>query len=74
MGTWRVADPREATDDKVVSPLMVHKAQTLLDIVAEAKKQPGVSVLREGGRAEGSYGEHSEAVKPALLRIRPDTK
>jgi acyl-CoA reductase-like NAD-dependent aldehyde dehydrogenase len=74
MGTWRVADPREATDDKVVSPLMVHKAQTLLDIVAAAKKQPGVRVLREGGRADGAYGEHSEAVKPALLRIRPDTK
>lgn len=74
MGTWRVADPREAKDDKVVSPLMVHKAQTLLDIVAAAKKQPGVSVLREGGRADGSYGENSEAVKPALLRIRPDTQ
>lgn len=73
MGSWRVADPREATDDKVVSPLMVHKAQTLVDIVAAAKKQPGVGVLREGGRAEGAYGEHSEAVKPALLRIRPDT-
>jgi malonate-semialdehyde dehydrogenase (acetylating)/methylmalonate-semialdehyde dehydrogenase len=73
MGTWRVADPREATDDKVVSPLMVHKAQTLVDIVAEAKKQPGVTVLREGGRADGSYGQHSEAVKPALVRIRPDT-
>ena len=73
MGSWRVADPREATDDKVVSPLMVHKAQTLVDIVAAAKKQPGVRVLREGGRADGAYGEHSEAVKPALLRIRPDT-
>ena len=73
MGTWRVADPREATDDKVVSPLMVHKAQTLVDIVATARKQPGVAVLREGGRAEGAYGENSEAVKPVLLRIRPDT-
>ncbi len=38
MNGWRVADPREATDDKVVSPLMVHKAQTLVDIVAQAKK------------------------------------
>ena len=73
MGTWRVADPREATDDKVLSPLMVHKAQTLVDIVAAAKKLPGVAVLREGGRADGAYGEHSEAVKPALLRIRPDS-
>src|SRR5215470_1807356 len=73
MGTWKVADPREATEDKVLSPLMVHKAQTLVDIVAEAKKTPGVTVIREGGRADGAYGEHSEAVKPALLKIRPDS-
>jgi acyl-CoA reductase-like NAD-dependent aldehyde dehydrogenase len=73
MNSWRVADPREATDDKVVSPLMVHKAQTLVDIVAEAKKTPGVTVIREGGRAEGVYGEHSEAVKPVILKIRPDS-
>ena len=32
-----------------------------------------MTVLREGGRAEGAYGENSEAVKPALLRIRPDS-
>ncbi len=73
MGTWRVADPRETTDDKVLSPLMVHKAQTLVDIVAEAKKTPGVTVVREGGRADGAYGEHSEAVKPVILKIRPDS-
>jgi acyl-CoA reductase-like NAD-dependent aldehyde dehydrogenase len=73
MNSWRVADPREATDDKVVSPLMVHKAQTLVDIVAEAKKTSGVAVIREGGRAEGPYGEHSEAVKPVILKIRPDS-
>ncbi|HVP59778.1 MAG TPA: aldehyde dehydrogenase family protein [Myxococcaceae bacterium] len=73
MATWRVADPREATEDKVLSPLMVHKAQTLVDIVAEAKKTPGVTVVREGGRADGAYGEHSEAVKPVLLKIRPDS-
>jgi len=73
MNSWRVADPREATDDKVVSPLMVHKAQTLVDIVAEAKKTSGVTVIREGGRAEGPYGEHSEAVKPVILKIRPDS-
>lgn len=73
MNSWRVADPREATEDKVLSPLMVHKAQTLVDIVAEAKKTPGVSVVREGGRADGAYGEHSEAVKPVILKIRPDS-
>ena len=73
MNSWRVADPREATDDKVLSPLMVHKAQTLVDIVAEAKKTAGVTVVREGGRADGAYGEHAEAVKPVLLKIRPDS-
>ena len=73
MNGWRVADPREATEDKVLSPLMVHKAQTLVDIVAEARKTPGVTVIREGGRADGAYGEHSEAVKPVILKIRPDS-
>lgn len=73
MNSWRVADPREATDDKVLSPLMVHKAQTLVDIVAESRKTPGVTVIREGGRADGAYGEHSEAVKPVILKIRPDS-
>ncbi|HTS81287.1 MAG TPA: aldehyde dehydrogenase family protein [Myxococcaceae bacterium] len=73
MTGWRVADPREATDDKVLSPLMVHKAQTLVDIVAAAKKTPGVTVVREGGKADGAYGEHSEAVKPAVLKVRPDS-
>jgi len=73
MNSWRVADPREATEDKVVSPLMVHKAQTLVDIVAEAKKTSGVTVVREGVRADGTYGENSEAVKPAILKIRPDS-
>jgi len=73
MNGWRVADPREATEDKVLSPLLVHKAQTLVDIVAEAKKTPGVTVIREGGRADGAYGEHYEAVKPVILKIRPDS-
>ena len=70
---WKAVDPRESTEDKVVSPLIVHKAQTLLDIVAEAKKTEGVKVLVEGGRAEGSYGEHSEACKPAMLHIQKDS-
>jgi acyl-CoA reductase-like NAD-dependent aldehyde dehydrogenase len=74
MGNWKVADPRTSSEDKVVSPLMTHKAQTLIDIVAAAKKA-GVQVLREGGRADGEYGAHSEAVKPALLAgITPETK
>ncbi len=73
MGKWEVKDPREAKEDKVVSPLMVHQAQTLLDIFAEAKKQPGVKVIREVQRAPGEYGANSEAVTPSLMKILPDT-
>ena len=70
MATWAVTDPRASEEVKVVSPLMVHKAQTLLDLVAAARECPGVEVLRPGGRAEGSYGMQSEACKPVLLKIQ----
>jgi len=72
MGQWKAEDPREVTGDKVLSPLIVHKAQTFLDIVSESPKA-GVKVVRAGGRADGAYGENSEAVKPALLRIQPES-
>jgi acyl-CoA reductase-like NAD-dependent aldehyde dehydrogenase len=71
---WKSVDPRTAHGDKVVSPLMTHKAQTVLDIVAAARKA-GVTVVREGGRADGDYGAQSEAVKPVLLAgLKPDTR
>jgi acyl-CoA reductase-like NAD-dependent aldehyde dehydrogenase len=74
MDRWKVADPRAAdAGDKTLGPLMVHKAQTALDLVAEAKKA-GLKVVREGGRAPGEYGENAEAVKPALIDgITPET-
>src|SRR5439155_337018 len=55
MDRWQVADPRspDATD-KTLGPLMVHKAQTALDVVAEARKA-GLRIVREGGRAGGDY-------------------
>jgi len=74
MDRWQVADPRspEATD-KTLGPLMVHKAQTALDLVAEARKA-GLKVVREGGRAGGEYGANAEAVKPALIDgVTPQT-
>jgi acyl-CoA reductase-like NAD-dependent aldehyde dehydrogenase len=67
MDRWQVSDPRapEAAD-RTLGPLMVHKAQTALDLVAEARKA-GLRVVREGGRAGGEYGANAEAVKPALI-------
>jgi acyl-CoA reductase-like NAD-dependent aldehyde dehydrogenase len=67
MDRWQVADPRapEAAD-RTLGPLMVHKAQTALDVVAEARKA-GLRIVREGGRAGGEYGANAEAVKPALI-------
>jgi acyl-CoA reductase-like NAD-dependent aldehyde dehydrogenase len=75
MDQWKVADPRDATpaEDKVISPLIVHKAQTFLDLVAAARAA-GCQVVRDGGRAKGEYGDNSQAVRPALIAgIHPDT-
>ena len=67
MDRWQVGDPREATEsEKILGPMMVHKAQTALDVVAQAKAA-GLKIVREGGRAPGEYGQHAEAVKPALI-------
>ncbi|MFL5318607.1 MAG: aldehyde dehydrogenase family protein [Myxococcaceae bacterium] len=71
--SWKAIDPRETTEEKVLSPLMVHKAQTLLDISEAGKKTKGITVLREGSKADGAYGEHSEACKPLMMRIQPDS-
>src|SRR5712672_2808843 len=39
MDRWQVADPRAVdASDKTLGPLMVHKAQTALDLVGEARK------------------------------------
>jgi acyl-CoA reductase-like NAD-dependent aldehyde dehydrogenase len=69
MDRWQVKDPRLALPgegDKTLGPLMVHKAQTALDLVAQAKAA-GLRMVREGGRAPGEYGQHCEAVRPALI-------
>jgi len=52
---------------------MVHKAQTAIDVVAEARKA-GLKMVREGGRVSGDYGANAEAVKPALIDgVTPQT-
>ncbi len=79
MENWRVTDPRvDATPgphaDKIVGPVMVHKAQTILDLV-ESARRVGVKIVRAGGRAEGEWGANAEAVKPVILDgVTPETQ
>ncbi|MHB1843922.1 MAG: aldehyde dehydrogenase family protein [Deltaproteobacteria bacterium] len=76
MDRWRAEDPRDAApgDDKLLSPLLVHRAQTMQDLVSAAR-EAGCQVVREGGRAEGDYGAHSQAMRPALVAgVRPETR
>jgi acyl-CoA reductase-like NAD-dependent aldehyde dehydrogenase len=75
MDRWKAKDPRDTApgDEKVLSPLIVHKAQTFIDLVAAARKA-GLTIVRDGGRVEGDYGEHSQAVRPAFIAgVRQDT-
>jgi acyl-CoA reductase-like NAD-dependent aldehyde dehydrogenase len=77
MRRYKVADPRNAnaTEAKVVSPLMVHKAATVTSI-QEAARAAGVSVLLEGGKVTGSpYADHAEVAAPVVLsRIGADAR
>jgi acyl-CoA reductase-like NAD-dependent aldehyde dehydrogenase len=74
MDRWNCADPRKAdAGDKTLGPIMVHKAQTALDLVTQAKAA-GLKVVREGGRAPGEWGQYAEALKPALIDgVTPQT-
>jgi acyl-CoA reductase-like NAD-dependent aldehyde dehydrogenase len=77
MGEWKAADPRAAaaSDTKVVSPLMVHKAKTLVSI-RDAARKAGVKIVVEGGQvADGEYGQNAEVCNPVVLgRVTPETK
>jgi acyl-CoA reductase-like NAD-dependent aldehyde dehydrogenase len=74
---FETKDPRHAgpAEAKVLSPLMVHKANTLVRI-REAARQAGVRVIVEGGaRADDDYGKNAEVVAPVLLgRVTPETR
>ena len=75
MDAWKTIDPRDAPegDDKIVSPLMVHKAKTALDLAAAAKAA-GCTLVRPSGRPDGDYGTHSQAIKPMLIAgVTPQT-
>ncbi len=70
MDRWESRDPRgEGT--KVLGPVIVHKAQTCLDIVTAVEKAGG-KVLRRNARAPGAWGEHAEAVTPGFVEVPRD--
>lgn len=67
MERWEVRDPREE-GTKIAGPLIVHKAQTALDLVA-ATEQAGGIVLRRNERAGGDWGAHAEALSPGFIEV-----
>jgi acyl-CoA reductase-like NAD-dependent aldehyde dehydrogenase len=77
MAQFQSIDPRhtEASQTKVVSPLMVHKASTLVSI-QEAARKAGVKIVVEGGqRTDGEYAANAEVVMPVVLgRVTPETR
>jgi acyl-CoA reductase-like NAD-dependent aldehyde dehydrogenase len=76
MGEWKAADPRSPdAATKTVSPLMVHKAKTLVSIQSAAKKA-GVKIVVEGGQVtEGEYAANAEVCNPVVLgRVTPATR
>jgi acyl-CoA reductase-like NAD-dependent aldehyde dehydrogenase len=77
MAEWKATDPRAAKpgETKIVSPLMVHKAATLVSI-RDAAKTAGVNLVVEGGQvAEGEYAANAEVCNPVVLgRVTPQTK
>jgi acyl-CoA reductase-like NAD-dependent aldehyde dehydrogenase len=77
MQRWSMTDPRGAADGdtRVVSPLMVHKADTVVSI-RDAAAAAGVRVLLAGGKVTGSeYADHAEVASPVVLgRISADLR
>jgi len=77
MKTWRAGDPRLAPsgETKIISPLMVHRADTVTSI-QESARAAGVQVLLEGGRVTGDpYSDHAEVAAPVVLgRVEPSTR
>jgi alpha-ketoglutaric semialdehyde dehydrogenase len=76
MRSWTCADPRaaSASETKIVSPLMVHKASTVSSI-QERARAAGIQVLLEGGQVGGGYADHAEVASPVVLgRVTPETR
>jgi acyl-CoA reductase-like NAD-dependent aldehyde dehydrogenase len=76
MQKWKSVDPRSADlETRVVSPLMVHKGDTVTSI-CQAAAAAGVRVLLAGGKLTGSeYADHAEVASPVVLgRIPADLR
>jgi acyl-CoA reductase-like NAD-dependent aldehyde dehydrogenase len=77
MKEWKVADPRLSPkgETKVVSPLMVHKASTLVSI-RDAAKKAGVKMVAPGGQlTDSEYAQNAEVCAPVVLgRVTPETR
>jgi acyl-CoA reductase-like NAD-dependent aldehyde dehydrogenase len=76
MQRWKTVDPRSADlETRVVSPLMVHKGDTVTSI-CQAAAAAGVRVLLAGGKLTGSeYADHAEVASPVVLgRIPADLR
>ena len=74
MDRWTVADPRRPdAADRTLGPLMVHKAQTALDLVAEARKA-GLEIVHKNKHTPNKYKQNTKAIKPALVDgVTPQT-
>lgn len=70
MDRWECRDPR-TEGVKVLGPVIVHKAQTCLDIVTAVGKAGG-KVLRRNVRVPGEWGLHAEAVTPGFVEVPRD--
>jgi betaine-aldehyde dehydrogenase len=69
MKRWKLVDPRAVPDEetRIVSPLMVHKAETVTSI-QNAAAAAGVRVLLAGGKVTGNpYAAHAEVASPVVL-------
>lgn len=79
MKTWKLVDPRATprneTETKIVSPVMVHKASTVQSI-QDSARAAGIKVLLEGGKQSGNeYADNAEVAAPVVLgRVTPETK
>ncbi len=76
-GNFQAKDPRltPAEETRVVSPLMVHKASTLVSI-QDAARKAGVAIVFEGGQlSDSEYAKNAEVVRPVILgRVTPETR
>jgi acyl-CoA reductase-like NAD-dependent aldehyde dehydrogenase len=74
MDLWRVSNPRDTEEIKVIGPNMVHEAQTVTNI-QEGARQAGYTIVRAGGKRSGdAYSDHAEVIDPVIIGdLRPES-